>query len=100
MKRAKLDPGRIAVGEALPAFELNVTSTVIVAGAIASRDFMPAHHDPVFARAKGIPWDTYQNELQPQFKTLMDVIRRDPGAVFGLLVFLAIVAMAVFAPVL
>ena len=46
---------RIAVGDELPAFELPVTSTVIVAGAIASRDFMPAHHDPEFARAQGAP---------------------------------------------
>jgi len=48
------------------------------------------HHNiayEVFARAKGIPWDTYQNELQPQFKSLMDVIRRDPGAVFGRILF-------------
>ena len=45
----------IAVGDELPGFDLPVTSTVIVAGAIASRDFMPAHHDPVFARAQGAP---------------------------------------------
>jgi len=52
----------IAVGDELPAFELTVTSTVIVAGAIASRDFMPAHHDPVFARAQGAP-DMFMNIL-------------------------------------
>jgi len=45
----------IQVGDELPVFELPVTSTVIVAGAIASRDFMPAHHDPDFARAQGAP---------------------------------------------
>ena len=42
-------------GEALPELALPVTSTVIVAGAIASRDFMPAHHDADFARAQGAP---------------------------------------------
>jgi acyl dehydratase len=52
--------GRIAVGDELPAFELPVTSTVIVAGAIASRDLMPAHHDPEFARAQGAP-DVFMN---------------------------------------
>ena len=52
----------IAVGEELPVFELTVTSTVIVAGAIASRDFMPAHHDSVFARAQGAP-DLFMNIL-------------------------------------
>lgn len=44
-----------SAGDELPPFELNVTSTVIVAGAIASRDFMPAHHDSDFARAQGAP---------------------------------------------
>ena len=46
---------KIEVGTELPVFELPVTTTVIVAGAIASRDFMPAHHDPDFARAQGAP---------------------------------------------
>ena len=42
------------------------------------------HHNiayDVFARAKGIPWDDYQKLMQPQFKSLADVIARDPGAV-------------------
>jgi acyl dehydratase len=60
------DPARsgteIHVGDELPLFELNVTSTVIVAGAIASRDFMPAHHDPAFAKAQGAP-DVFMNIL-------------------------------------
>jgi acyl dehydratase len=55
-------PSQITVGDELPPFELNVTSTVIVAGAIASRDFMPAHHDPAFARAQGAP-DVFMNIL-------------------------------------
>ena len=55
-------PSQITVGEELPPFELNVTSTLIVAGAIASRDFMPAHHDPAFARAQGAP-DVFMNIL-------------------------------------
>ena len=41
---------------------MNVTTTVIVSGAIASRDFMPAHHDSVFARAQGAP-DLFMNIL-------------------------------------
>ena len=52
----------VNVGDALPPFELNVTATVIVAGAIASRDFMPAHHDPGFARSQGAP-DVFMNIL-------------------------------------
>ena len=52
----------IAVGDELPPFDLPVTSTVIVAGAIASRDFMPAHHDREFAMAQGAP-DMFMNIL-------------------------------------
>ncbi len=52
----------IAVGDELPPFDLPVTATVIVAGAIASRDFMPAHHDPEFAMAQGAP-DMFMNIL-------------------------------------
>ena len=52
----------IAVGDELPPFDLPVTSTVIVAGAIASRDFMPAHHDRDFATAQGAP-DIFMNIL-------------------------------------
>ncbi len=50
----------IAVGDELPPFDLPVTSTVIVAGAIASRDFMPVHHDREFAKAHGAP-DMFMN---------------------------------------
>ena len=50
-----LQSSKIAVGDELPPFDLPVTSTVIVAGAIASRDFMPAHHDAAFAKAQGAP---------------------------------------------
>ena len=57
-----LRSSEIAVGDELPTFELPVTSTVIVAGAIASRDFMPAHHDAEFAKAQGAP-DMFMNIL-------------------------------------
>ena len=42
------------------------------------------HHNiayEVFARARNIPWDVYQRDMQPQFRTLWDVIAHDPGAV-------------------
>jgi len=52
----------IAVGQELPPFDLDVSSTVIVAGAIASRDFMPAHHDRDFAKGQGAP-DIFLNIL-------------------------------------
>jgi len=52
----------VKVGDELPPFELKLTSTMIVAGAIASRDFMPAHHDPAFAKGQGAP-DIFMNIL-------------------------------------
>ena len=54
--------GEAGGGEELPPFELDVTATVVVAGAIASRDFMPAHHDRDFAVAQGAP-DIFMNIL-------------------------------------
>lgn len=59
---ASISGGQISVGDAIPLFELNVTSTVIVAGAIASRDFMPVHHDAEYARGRGSP-DLFMNIL-------------------------------------
>jgi hypothetical protein len=34
---------------------IDVTATVVVAGAIATRDFMPVHHDRDYANAQGSP---------------------------------------------
>ena len=55
-------PAEAAIGEELPTFDLDVTATVVVAGAIASRDFMPAHHDRGFATGQGAP-DIFMNIL-------------------------------------
>lgn len=52
----------IAVGDELPALVIDVTATVIVAGAIATRDFMPVHHDRDYANAQGAP-DIFMNIL-------------------------------------
>ncbi len=49
-------------GEELPPFDLEVTATVIVAGALATRDFMPVHHDRDYAQAQGAP-DIFMNIL-------------------------------------
>jgi acyl dehydratase len=50
-----LDWRDINVGDEVTPLEIPVTATVIVAGAIASRDFMPVHHDPEFAKKQGSP---------------------------------------------
>ncbi|MEV8594484.1 MaoC family dehydratase [Streptomyces sp. NPDC052012] len=51
-----------AVGDRIPPLEIPVTRTLIVAGAIASRDFQDVHHDPEAARQKGSP-DIFMNIL-------------------------------------
>ena len=51
-----------AVGDALPPLVVDVTATVIVAGAIATRDFMPVHHDRDYANSQGAP-DIFMNIL-------------------------------------
>ncbi|MFE7093385.1 MaoC family dehydratase [Streptomyces erythrochromogenes] len=50
------------VGDTLPPLEIAVTRTLIVAGAIASRDYQDVHHDAALARDKGSP-DIFMNIL-------------------------------------
>jgi hypothetical protein len=48
------------------------------------------HHNiayEVFARAKGIPWDTYERTMQSQFPTPWSVLARDPAAVIGRIIY-------------
>lgn len=45
----------IDVGDEVTPLEIPITTTMIVAGAIASRDFMPVHHDRDFANEQGSP---------------------------------------------
>jgi len=59
---AAAPPTPAPTGEALPNLDLDVTATVVVAGAIASRDFMPVHHDRDYAQAQGAP-DIFMNIL-------------------------------------
>lgn len=50
------------VGAELAPLEIPVTRTLIVAGAIASRDYQDVHHDAELARQKGSP-DVFMNIL-------------------------------------
>lgn len=61
MTGASQDPV-LEVGAELPPLTVPVTRTLIVAGAIASRDYQDVHHDPELARAKGSP-DVFMNIL-------------------------------------
>jgi len=60
--RASVDFDALQVGDELPPMVINVTPTRVVAGAIASRDFMPVHHDRDFANQQGAP-DIFMNIL-------------------------------------
>ena len=57
-----LDWHAVQVGDELPAFVIDMTATRIVAGAIATRDFMPVHHDRAYANSQGAP-DIFMNIL-------------------------------------
>ena len=50
------------VGDALPPLVIEMTATLVVAGAIATRDFMPVHHDRDYANQQGAP-DIFMNIL-------------------------------------
>ncbi|MFG2557319.1 MaoC family dehydratase [Streptomyces sp. NPDC048496] len=50
------------VGEELAPLEIAVTRTLIVAGAVASRDYQDVHHDAELAQQKGSP-DIFMNIL-------------------------------------
>ena len=52
----------VNVGDTLPPREVPITSSLIVAGAIATRDFTPVHHDKKAAQAGGLP-DIFMNIL-------------------------------------
>ncbi len=49
-------------GDELAPLEIPITRTLIVAGAVASRDYQDVHHDAVLAREKGSP-DIFMNIL-------------------------------------
>ena len=52
----------VRVGDELPPLDVEITTSLIVAGAIASRDYQDVHHDPELARARGAR-DVFMNIL-------------------------------------
>ena len=52
----------VEVGDALPELAIEMTSTLIIAGALASNDYTPVHHDKQAAVAQGLP-DVIMNVL-------------------------------------
>jgi acyl dehydratase len=55
MTKTTLDWNAIQVGDPITPMKIDVTATVCVAGAIATRDFMPVHHDRDYAATQGSP---------------------------------------------
>ncbi|MFC3573390.1 MaoC family dehydratase [Streptomyces yaanensis] len=62
MKTGGPGAGAVRAGTQLPPLEIEITRTLIVAGAIASRDYQDVHHDAELARRKGSP-DIFMNIL-------------------------------------
>ena len=52
----------VVVGEDLPTLVLPITRTLIVSGAIASRDYQDVHHDSILAKERGSQ-DIFMNIL-------------------------------------
>lgn len=57
-----LTVSEVAVGDGLPPLAIDLTPTLIVSTAIASRDYQDVHHDRELAQAKGSP-DIFMNIL-------------------------------------
>jgi acyl dehydratase len=52
----------VRVGDKLPELSIALTTTMVVAGALASHDFTPVHHDKAAAQAQGMQ-DVFMNIL-------------------------------------
>jgi acyl dehydratase len=66
MKEFKtLTRAEVSVGDTLPAQAIDITTGLVVGGALATRDFEPVHHDKAVAQAAGLP-DVFMNILTSQ----------------------------------
>jgi len=52
----------VQVGDSLPPLPIELTTSLIVAGAVASQDYTPVHHDKQAAQAAGMQ-DVFMNIL-------------------------------------
>ena len=52
----------VQVGDRLPELAIDLSASLIVGGALASRDFTPVHHDRAAAQAQGMS-DVFMNIL-------------------------------------
>jgi acyl dehydratase len=54
MTKASPRLAEVKPGDALPELRVPLTASLIVAGAVASRDFTPVHHDKTHAQSQGL----------------------------------------------
>ena len=62
MSGSELTLAAVDVGTELPELAIDITTSLVVGGALASRDFTPVHHDKKAAQAAGMP-DVFMNIL-------------------------------------
>ena len=60
-----LNSADVSIGDKLPPLAIDITSGLIVGGAMATRDFEPVHHDKAVAQSTGLP-DVFMNILTSQ----------------------------------
>ena len=58
----------VAVGDALPELAIPLTRTLIVATAIASRDYQDVHHDPGLAVERGLARHLHEHPLHQRLR--------------------------------
>ncbi len=61
-RESPLERGDLSEGMELEPCAIPITRTLIIAGAVATRDYTEVHHDPVIARRQGTP-DIFMNIL-------------------------------------
>ena len=64
-KYKTLTRAEVAVGDKLPNVDIDITTGLVVCGALATRDFEPVHHSKAAAQAVGLP-DVFMNILTSQ----------------------------------
>ena len=62
MSTKNVNLSAVNVGDSLPELPIPLTTSLIVGGAVASRDFTPVHHDKSAAQAAGMQ-DVFMNIL-------------------------------------
>lgn len=60
-----LSLAEVSVGDQLPPLDIDITTGLVVGGALATRDYEPVHHDKGKAQAAGLP-DVFMNILTSQ----------------------------------